>query len=73
MRGDLTVRKIRTGSGAIAVQVVQYIKRKCVVVRHIGSANTDDELAVLRQEAEIVREQLCVQPPLFARIEWKYH
>lgn len=71
MPGDLTIRKVRTGSGATAVQVVKYVKRKCVVVRHIGSANTDDELTVLLQEAEIVREQLCLQPSLFAKIEQK--
>jgi transposase len=71
MRGDLTIRKVRTGSGAIAVQVVRYVKRKCVVVRHIGSAKTDDKLAVLSQEAEIVREQLCVQPSLFPRVQQK--
>jgi len=65
MRRDLSIRKVRTGSGAIAVQVVRYVKRKCVIVRHIGSANTDDELAVLQQEAEAVREQLCSQPSLF--------
>jgi transposase len=71
MRGDLTIRKVRTGSGATAVQIIKYIKRKRVVVRHIGSANTDDELAVLWQEAEILREQLCSQPSLFAKIEQK--
>jgi transposase len=71
MYGDLTIRKVRTGSGAIAVQVVKYVKRKCVIVRHIGSANTDDELTVLWKEAEVVREQLCVQPSLFAKIEEK--
>jgi transposase len=71
MRGDLTIRKVRTGSGAIAVQIVKYVKRKRVVVRHIGSANTDDELTVLWQEAEIIREQLCAQPSLFAKIEQK--
>lgn len=71
MSGDLTLRKVRTGSGAIAVQVVQYVKRKCVVVRHVGSANTDEELTVLLQEAEIIREQLCAQPSLFAKLEQK--
>ena len=71
MRGDLTIRKVRTGSGATAVQVVRYVNRKCTVVRHIGSANTDDELAVLWQEAEIVREQLCSQPSLFSVVPQK--
>lgn len=71
MRGDLTIRKVHTGSGATAVQVVRYVKRKCVVIRHIGSASTDDELTVLWQEAEVVREQLCAQPSLFAEIQQK--
>lgn len=71
MPGDLTIRKVRTGSGAIAVQVVKYVKRKCIVIRHIGSAKTNDELTVLLQEAEIIREQLCVQPSLFGKIEQK--
>ena len=71
MRGDLTIRKVRTGSGATAIQVVKYEKRKCKIVRHIGSANTDDELTVLLQEAEAVREQLCTQPSLFASIQGK--
>ena len=69
MRGDLTIRKVRSGSGATAVQVVKYVKRKCKIVRHIGSANTDDELTVLLQEAEAIREQLCPQPSLFAKIQ----
>ncbi len=69
MRGDLTIRKVPTVSGAVAVQIVKYVKRKCVVVRHIGSANTADELSVLIQEAETVREQLCAQPSLFAKIQ----
>lgn len=71
MRGDLTIRKVRTGSGATAVQVVQYVKRKCIIVRHIGSANTDDELKILMQEAEIIREQLCAQPSLFSVVQEK--
>ena len=65
MYGDLSIRTIRTGSGATALQIVRYVKRKRVVIRHIGSANTDDELAVLWQKAETIREQLCAQPSLF--------
>ena len=58
MRGDLIIRKVRTGSGATAVQVVRYENRKCKIVRHIGSVNTDDELTALLQEAEIIREAI---------------
>lgn len=66
MRGDLTIRKVRTSSGATAVQIVRYVNRKCVVVRHVGSARTEEALQVLWQEAEIMREVLCVQPSLFS-------
>jgi transposase len=66
MRGDLRIRKVRTSSGATAVQVIGYQQGKRIVLRHIGSARTDDELTVLYSQAEIVREELCRQPSLFA-------
>lgn len=69
MRGDLTIRKVRTASGAIAVQIIRYSQGKRVIVRHIGSSHTDEELAVLCQEAEIQKEQLSLQPSLFSIIE----
>jgi transposase len=71
MSGDLTLRKVRTKSGATAVQIVRYVKRKCVIVRHVGSAKTDDELLVLWQEAEAIREQLSLQPSLFSLLPQK--
>jgi len=61
MHGDLSIRSVRTGSGATALQVVRYVKKRRVVIRHIGSASTDDELAVLWQKAEMIRGQIvCV-------------
>lgn len=71
MSGDLTIRKVRTGSGAIAIQIVRYVKRKCIIVRHIGSCKTNDELAVLLQKAEDLKEELCVQPSFFTKINQK--
>jgi hypothetical protein len=65
MLGDLRIRKVRTSSGATAVQIVRYVNRKCVVVRHVGSARTDQELEILRQEAECARDEWCFQPSLF--------
>lgn len=41
------VRTTKTASGATAVQVIQYRYRKRVIVKHIGSAHTDEELEVL--------------------------
>lgn len=69
MRGNLSIRKVRTASGAVAVQIIRYDKGKRVIVRHIGSSHTNEKLEVLCQEAEIVREQLSFQPSLFSVIE----
>ncbi len=65
MSGSLFIRKVRTASGATAVQVFRYAQSKRIIVRHIGSSHTDEELAVLCHEAEIAREQLSLQPSLF--------
>lgn len=69
MRGTLSIRKVRTASGAVAVQVIQYAQGRRVIIRHIGSSHTDEELALLCQEAETVREQLSHQPSLFSITE----
>jgi hypothetical protein len=49
------VRKVRTSSGAVAVQVVTRRGRQIEQVEHLGSANTDAELALLLSAA---RERL---------------
>jgi transposase len=66
MKRGLSIRTTKTASGAMAVQVVRYQRSKCIVVKHIGSANTQEEYAVLRREAEIVRDRLCGQQSLFS-------
>ncbi|BBZ03838.1 IS1634 family transposase [Mycolicibacterium chitae] len=45
------VRKVRTASGAVAVQVMRKDGRRDVLVEHIGSAHTDAELGVLLEQA----------------------
>lgn len=69
MRKAFTIRTVRTASGATAVQIIQHANNKRVVVKHIGSAHTDDELAVLRSKAEQVCEQLSPQLSLLSSIE----
>lgn len=69
MRGGLIIRTVRTASGATAVQIIRYAGNKRIVVKHIGSAHTDDELTLLRSEAERVREQLSPQLSLFPLTE----
>lgn len=47
----LHVRTSITTSGATAVQVIRYRYRKRIVVKHIGSAHTAEDLASLKQIA----------------------
>jgi hypothetical protein len=46
------VRRVRTASGAVAVQVVAKDRSEVVGVEHIGSAHTDAELALLLTTAQ---------------------
>lgn len=48
------------------MQVVEYVKRKLVVVSHIGSAGTKDGIALLEQSAKSWIERRGGQKPLFA-------
>ena len=45
------VRKVRTGSGAVAVQVARKDQGKVVILAHLGSAHTDAELGILLDAA----------------------
>ncbi|HSH52204.1 MAG TPA: IS1634 family transposase [Bacteroidales bacterium] len=45
------VRKVKTGSKATAVQVVKYVKRKRVVVKHFGSAHNKEQESILWNNA----------------------
>lgn len=47
-----SIRKTKTASSATAVQVVRYEKRKVVIMKHIGSATKDDDIAALVESAE---------------------
>lgn len=66
MRGDLTIRKVQTRSGATAVQVVRNVGKKRAIIKHVGSAHTEDECEVLLAEAETYAEAHRRQPSLFA-------
>lgn len=48
----LKFREVKTGSGKTAIQVYYLHNRKRVIVKHLGSASTEDEIAELRQQAE---------------------
>jgi hypothetical protein len=45
------VRKVRTASGAVAVQVARKDRDRVVIAAHVGSAHTDAELGILLDQA----------------------
>ena len=45
------VRKVRTASGAVAVQVVRKHRGRHEILAHVGSAHTDVELGILLERA----------------------
>jgi hypothetical protein len=66
------IRKTKTASGATAIQVVEYVKRKLVVARHVGSARTSTELQSLEDTAMQWIEKHVGQKPLFEPPPMKY-
>jgi transposase len=52
MCGMLKVRIVTTASGANAVQIVRYVNRRRVLVKHIGSAHSQHEIETLLTTAQ---------------------
>lgn len=50
--GSRFIRKVRTASGAVAVQIMDQAGHTTTSVEHFGSANSDAELALLPRTAE---------------------
>lgn len=61
----LRFREVKTGSGKVAVQVFYIHNRKRVIVKHLGSASTADELDNLKQQAKQLIEDYSDQTSLF--------
>ncbi|CNF55911.1 transposase IS4 family protein [Mycobacterium tuberculosis] len=45
------IRRVRTASGATAVQIAEYAAGRQRIVKHVGSAHTEAELGVLLEQA----------------------
>lgn len=60
------LRTTKTKSGAIAVQVVEYVKRKTVVIKHIGSAKKIKEVNLFKRAARDWIEKNDPQQTLFS-------
>lgn len=59
------VRKTKTASGSIAIQVVHYVDRILIVDAHIGSAHTDEEVKTLKAIAASWIKKASKQSSLF--------
>ena len=55
-RGVAFIRRVRTASGATAVQIAEYGGGRQRIVQHIGSAHTEAELGVLLARARELLE-----------------
>jgi hypothetical protein len=60
-----SIRKVRTKSGSIAIQVVRYVGHSSRVYKHIGIAKNDDEVDVLKATAKRWIEDQTAQSSLF--------
>ena len=47
----MKIRTTKTASGSTAIQVVKYVQRKKVILKHIGSAKNDEEIVLLKNKA----------------------
>ncbi len=65
----LRIRVVKTASGASAVQIVYYRNRKRIVFKHIGSANSAQELASLKMVAHDVIRSYTPEIPLFEEVK----
>ena len=61
----LRIRVVKTSSGANAVQIVYYRNRKRVIFKHIGSANSNQELESLKLVAQDVIKRYNPEIPFF--------
>jgi len=64
-------RTTKTGSGAIAVQVVRYENRKKVIAIHIGSAYSETDILSLKKAAKQWIERAARQSNLFSKSDKK--
>ncbi len=47
-----SIRKVRTASGSIAIQVVEYQGHKSKIMKHLGSSKDAIEVSVLIEKAK---------------------
>ena len=61
----LHVRLVKTKVGSCSVQVIRYANSRRIIVKHIGTGNSDEEIIALRGVAHSYIEEISQQPSLF--------
>lgn len=65
----LKFREVKTSSGKIAIQVYYIHNRRRIIVKHLGSASTEDELNNLKHQAEQFIRDYSNQASLFPSLK----
>jgi transposase len=60
-----SVRKVKTKSGSIAIQVVQYVGHRSIICKHIGSGKNEQEVDILWNKAYEWIDEQTAQLSLF--------
>ena len=63
-----SIRKTKTASGATAVQIVRYQNRRLIILKHLGSAHTESDLAALMQRAKALIDEYTPQLSLLPHV-----
>ena len=70
----MKIRVVRTASKAQAVQVIRYQNNKRIILKHIGSASSEEQLVELMQLAHQWMKDYSEQLSIFQmRIPIKYY
>ncbi len=69
----LHVREVKTKVGSRSVQLVRYANGKRVIVKHIGTGRTEEEIIALKEIARTYIKELSQQPLLFADAKSSEH
>lgn len=66
MSRSVLIRTVKTASGASAVQLIRYQESKRIILKHVGSAHTAEELQALKSKALKERDNILKQRSLFS-------
>jgi len=59
------IRKVKTSSSSRSIQVVKYVNRKTIIIKHIGSAKTKEDIFLLEKKAREYIQKITKQIGLF--------